>query len=350
MTSHGITFPSLDQGLDKGLLLTDDVARSQAAVARWVEDALQVFFSHLETQEIWQGQDKPSLIDGARYALLNDGGQTAAKRLRPWFLLLTATAMNRPIEKFYHLALAIELIHGYSLVHDDLPAMDNDAMRRGKPTLHRAFLHDMAAKDNEAFAILVGDLLQSLAFELLAMDGALGATEKNSLLLQLARAAGAGGMVSGQWRDIVGAKTNDDARLLKAQKTGALIEIALTAPLLTIGDEGMMGHHDAANLWRGMAGNIGRLYQALDDMMDEVASSSVMGKETGKDRAAGKSTTIALQGLAAARQEISGWLAEVETSVQSIKNTSPAANPMKHFMAMDLLVAWLKTMVKNIDK
>ncbi|MDI9313893.1 MAG: polyprenyl synthetase family protein [Hydrotalea sp.] len=362
MTDVEFDFPPIAATLSLDELLAGDVAASQAVVATWVEQALNHFFAFLEQQQSkeqpWSHGKKPSLLSGARYALLNDGGKNPAKRLRPWFLFLAAAAMGQPLNKFYHLALSIELIHGYSLVHDDLPAMDNDAMRRGKPTLHRAFLGDLSAKDNEAFAILVGDLLQGLAFELLAMDGATAPADKNTLLLHLARAAGFGGMVSGQWRDIVGATTIDDAKRLKAQKTGALIELCLTAPLLITPPD-----NHTATLWHGVARQVGLLYQAVDDMMDEVATAGAMGKQTGKDRAAGKSTTIALQGLSAARREINDWLAQVESGINQLKTTSDgdghgdgaavdsvAANPIKNAVAVDLLLTWLKTMIQPVIK
>ena len=324
-------------------LLTGDVASSQAAVVAWTEIGLQNFFSYLEKKEAWPDEEKPSLLAGARYALLNDGGATPAKRLRPWFLLVAGAALAVPLQQLYHLALAIELIHGYSLVHDDLPAMDDDATRRGKPTLHRAFLHCLSAKENEAFAILVGDLLQGLAFELLAMDETIAPAKKNILLGRLAQAAGFGGMVSGQWRDMMGAKTVDEANQLKSQKTGALIELSLTAPWLGVNDVGKEAGK-VENNWRTMAKNIGLLYQAVDDMMDEVLPSDAMGKKTGKDRAAGKSTTIALGGIEQARAEINQWMQAVEVTAKDMKEGVIGLNNA----AIEVLLAWLRAVVKKI--
>ncbi|MGI9461457.1 MAG: polyprenyl synthetase family protein [Alphaproteobacteria bacterium] len=317
-------------------------------VADWVEESLHKLFTNLAKKEHWQ-DDKPSLIDGARYSLLTgdistkkaSSGEARAKRLRPWFLFLSAVATGSDIKKFYHLALSIELIHGYSLIHDDLPAMDDDILRRGKSTLHLAFDKTLSTKDNEAFAILVGDLLQTLGFELLAHDEYLTVNEKNTLLLGLTRAIGFQGMVSGQWRDIIGARKIADVTKLKAEKTGALIEFSLQAAFLLAGDHITP---TSQKLWGKMAHQTGLIYQALDDMMDEIATSEMMGKTTGKDKLAGKSTSITSLGMAKAKEEIIKWWQDIKISATAIKQTNHI-DPQP----LDQLLTWQATMIESIE-
>lgn len=186
-------------------------------------------------------------------------------------------------------AAAIEALHAYSLVHDDMPCMDDDALRRGQPTVH--------VKWDEATAVLAGDALQTLAFELVAATGC-GDAERVALVTGLARAAGVRGMVGGQAMDIAAETarqplTLDQITTLQAGKTGALIEWAATAGPVMAGD-------DAAAL-RSYARNLGLAFQIADDILDVEGDAATVGKAVGKDANAGKATFVSLLGLDPAR-------------------------------------------------
>ena len=220
------------------------------------------------------------VVHAMRYALR--GG----KRLRG-FLVLESAALHG-FGNALPAAAAIEALHAYSLVHDDLPCMDDDALRRGMPTLH--------VKWDEATAVLAGDALQTLAFELLC-DPSLG-VHRVDLIAGLARAAGATGMVLGQALDIaaetaVAPLTLDQITALQAGKTGALIGWSATAGAVMAGaDERPL---------RAYAGALGLAFQIADDILDEVGDAATAGKALQKDAAAGKATFVSLLGLDGAR-------------------------------------------------
>jgi len=218
--------------------------------------------------------------------------EASGKRLRPQ--LLKAAALATGGEHADKLAMpsaeAIELIHTYSLIHDDLPAMDDDDLRRGRPTVHVAF--------DEATAILVGDGLQAQAFELIAGDEKLSAQQRVDLVACLAKASGFQGMVGGQALDIEATErtlTVDQLKGIHALKTGALITAALVMG-------GIIGRADASQktTLEAVGDRIGLAFQIIDDVIDVRSDSAVLGKTAGKDAAAGKSTYVALMGLEAA--------------------------------------------------
>jgi geranylgeranyl pyrophosphate synthase len=219
-----------------------------------------------------------------RYAAL-DGG----KRIRPLLCFAAAEAVGRPVEEVDAMAAAVELVHCYSLVHDDLPAMDDDDLRRGKPTVHRAF--------DEATAILAGDALLTLAFEGLAADGvdveAIGV---------LASAAGSRGMVGGQALDLSFESSRPDRDALEAmfaRKTGALIRAAVEMPLA-----GVRARHDPVRLAMiDYAESIGLAFQIVDDLLDIEGSTEEIGKPAGSDEARDKATWPAMVGVEAARAD-----------------------------------------------
>lgn len=233
------------------------------------------------------------LLDAMRHAALAGG-----KRLRPLFTIETAAMLGTTGAGPLRAGVAIECLHCYSLVHDDLPAMDDDDLRRGKPTVHRAF--------DEATAILAGDALMTLAFEILAHprthpDPAVRA----ELVLGLACAAGVNGMAGGQMLDLAaegrfGATTHDAARVrhLQAMKTGALIAFSVEAGAI-------VAHADDATRRRckryGAA--LGAAFQIADDLLDREASAADLGKATHKDQDKGKATLVDLIGIEAARAE-----------------------------------------------
>jgi farnesyl diphosphate synthase len=226
--------------------------------------------------------DQP-VIHAMRYALR--GG----KRLRGFLVLESSRMLGVPPSRSIYAAAAVEALHAYSLVHDDLPAMDDDDLRRGLPTLHR--------KWDEATAILAGDALQTLAFELLT-DPALGdAQTRISLVQSLSVAAGAQGMVLGQALDMA-AESNPNLTLediihLQQGKTGALIRFSAEAGAILAGhDPAPLGNYAAA---------LGLAFQIADDILDVTGDPSKTGKRLGKDANAGKATFVSLLGLEAAQ-------------------------------------------------
>lgn len=236
----------------------------------------------------WVNPDAPAgLGEAMRYAVL-DGG----KRLRPLLALAACEAVGGLQSAALRAGCALELIHAYSLVHDDMPCMDNDVLRRGKPTVHVQF--------GEAQALLVGDALQALAFELLVPeDGSVAPALAASLCRQLAQAAGAFGMAGGQAVDLASVGVALDQPALEAMhrlKTGALLQAsvmmgAATGPLSTTARD-QLSVYGAA---------LGLAFQVVDDVLDVTADSATLGKTAGKDAASDKPTFVSLMGLDAAQ-------------------------------------------------
>lgn len=228
------------------------------------------------------------VIAAARYAVL-DGG----KRLRAFLVCEGSEILNVPRAWSIRAAAAIEMVHGYSLVHDDLPAMDNDDLRRGRPTVHRKF--------DEATAILCGDALLTVAFEVLAdpathPDGAIRAR----LVSAMARAAGAAGMVGGQMIDLQAPSLKlDTAGLerLQSLKTGCLIAFAAAAGAILADDR--QSELDLAAYGQ----SLGLAFQVTDDILDVSATSTEAGKKTGKDAESGKATFVSRLGLEGAKNK-----------------------------------------------
>ncbi len=228
-------------------------------------------------------------------AAMRHGTLAGGKRLRPFLLRETAALFGVAPELSLAPALAVELVHCYSLIHDDLPAMDDDDLRRGRPTVHKAF--------DEATAILAGDALLTLAFGHLGEHGAPGnAALGLRLVVELAAGAGSGGMVGGQMRDIEGETQGLDAAgiaRMQAMKTGALIRAAIRMGALLGGAD-----TDALGRLTAYAEAVGRAFQLADDLLDVTASAAAMGKATGKDAGAGKQTLVARLGVAAAQAHL----------------------------------------------
>ena len=235
-------------------------------------------------------QSPAALGQAMRYAVL-DGG----KRLRPLLVLATAEAVGAEASSAAALnaACAIELIHAYSLVHDDMPCMDNDVLRRGKPTVHVQF--------GEAQALLAGDALQTLAFEFLTpLDGSVPAAVQAACVGLLARASGYQGMAGGQAIDLasVGQRLSEDQlRQMHRLKTGALLLCSIQMGAACV--PGVPETVQAALKRFGEA--LGLAFQVVDDVLDVTADSATLGKTAGKDEAADKPTYVALMGLDAAK-------------------------------------------------
>ena len=227
--------------------------------------------------------------EAMRYAVFAGG-----KRLRPFLVLQSARLFAVRREQAVRVAAAIEALHTYSLVHDDLPCMDDDDLRRGRPTTHKAF--------DEATAVLAGDALLTIAFEILA-DPATheSASVRCRLVSELARAAGCNGMIGGQMIDMQAADADfgaDEVLLLQRLKTGALIEFSCAAGAIL----GQAGAEDEARL-RSYAHDVGLIFQITDDLLDVLSTAEKTGKAVGKDQGQGKATLVSLLGIDAAREK-----------------------------------------------
>ena len=263
----------------------DRLAAVQAAVQMRLDSALAAM------------GDEP-VVQAMRHAVA--GG----KRIRAFLVVEGAAMLGVPLVRSVSAAAAIEAMHGYSLVHDDLPCMDDDDLRRGLPTVH--------VKWDQATAVLAGDALQTLAFELLC-DPVLGSDAVRMALVQgMAQAAGAAGMVLGQALDIAAETamvppTLDQIERLQAGKTGALIRWSATAGALIAGA-------DPAPL-RRYATALGLAFQIADDILDATGTEAATGKRVGKDAGAGKATFVSLLGLDGARSRAAALVAEAEAAL-----------------------------------
>ena len=255
------------------------------------------------------------LGDAMSYASVNGG-----KRLRAFLCLATAQLFNAPRESAIRVASAIEVVHAYSLVHDDLPSMDDDDMRRGKPSLHKA--------TSEATAILAGDALLTLAFTILSDKAtSTDAETRIELVAGLARAAGAAGMVAGQAYDMQTNRPDDQATLIKvhALKTGALIKFSVEAAAII----GGASEKDRMRLI-AYAENLGLAFQVTDDVLDVIGDESKIGKSKGKDKVLNKLTFVSVYGLQAARDHARLY---AEQALESISSFGGEAAPLRQAVA-----------------
>jgi farnesyl diphosphate synthase len=282
--------------------------------AKRVEGALEGWLS-LEPRPVELGRPK-RLIDAMRYAALGPG-----KRLRPFLVIETARMLGRDDEGPVLAGAATECIHAYSLVHDDLPAMDDDDLRRGRPTAHRAY--------DEATAILAADALQALAFEILADAKTDPSAETRiALCAGLARASGLAGMVGGQMIDVEAETAAaplglPEVQQLQAMKTGALIAFSVEAGALLGGATG----ERASALGRyGRA--IGAAFQIADDLLDAEGDTATLGKRAGKDAEQRKATLISALGIDGARRELAGCVAEANAAVDAA-SAGPAGDILR---------------------
>ncbi len=242
------------------------------------------------------------LADAMRYATLGGG-----KRLRPFLVAASADLFDVPTEQSRRIGAAVELVHSYSLVHDDLPCMDDDDLRRGRPTVHRQF--------DEATAVLAGDALLTLAFDLLAAPATSPSADvRVELMRALSHAAGAHGMVGGQAIDLAAEATPldlDGITRLQALKTGALIGFCCEAGAIA-------GHaeRERRHALKAYAHDLGLAFQIADDLLDLEGTVEETGKAVRKDDAAGKATFVRIMGVDKARQQAAFLAAQAKDHLQ----------------------------------
>jgi len=268
-------------------------------------------------------EDQPpvELHRAMRYAVLGGG-----KRLRPLLVYAAGQAFDVPLERLDAAAAAVEIIHAYSLVHDDLPAMDDDSLRRGRPTCHVVF--------GEAMAILAGDALQALAFEVLAHDVALDvpARVRVEMLRALAVACGSHGMAGGQAFDLAAVGktlTKDELERMHVHKTGALIRASVRLGALAAGCE------DAATFdaLERYGHCVGLAFQIRDDLLDIEAGTEQLGKTAGKDVAAAKPTYPSILGVGESRRELAALTEEALASVAALGERAASLRRLARFVA-----------------
>lgn len=282
-----------------------------------LEAALTAFEQQLTLSLPTDTTEPERLHQAMRYATLGH-----AKRLRPLWVYATALSFGAPLASAHPAAVAVELIHSYSLVHDDLPAMDNDAWRRGQPTCHIAF--------DEATAILVGDALQALAFEVLSQPTAASDPKTQLRLIQLlAQAAGSCGMVGGQSLDMQYEGQSVSAAAVETMlnlKTGRLIRasILMGATLANVAET------EFSRL-TAFADSVGLAFQLKDDILDLTSHASTLGKATQKDLSRQKASAVHESSLAASQQKLEALVANALELLTPLTHDTSALAAMVHF-------------------
>lgn len=283
-----------------------------------IETALD---QHLTLQSERHANSDNTLLEAMRYAVLNGG-----KRLRPSLVFMSGQLFNANTNDLIAPALAVEFIHCYSLIHDDLPAMDDDDLRRGKPTVHKAF--------NEATAILAGDTLQALAFDTLSSHTftAVSASQQVKMIHTLAQASGFGGMCGGQALDLASTgETQELAALMNMHqlKTGALICSSVLLGALC-SDNVTESELEALT---SFANHIGLAFQIQDDILDVTSDTQTLGKPQGSDIEHAKSTYVSILGLEAAKQRAKDCVEQAIQALAAIsKDTEQLASLASHII------------------
>jgi len=266
------------------------------------------------------------LLDAMRYASLGGG-----KRIRPFLVVESAKLFGVPRRQALMVAAALECVHCYSLVHDDLPAMDDDALRRGRPTAHKAY--------DEATAILAGDGLLTFAFDILARPQTHAKSDvRIALVSALARASGLGGMAGGQMLDLAAEGRFENGQIrqldfgavktLQAMKTGALLKFACASGAMLGG-----ANKKAKDALERYGTAVGEAFQVADDLLDIVGDAATVGKATGKDAAAHKATFVSLLGLEGARSRLKKLIADAEAAIASFGGDGAVLKAAAHFIA-----------------
>ncbi len=260
---------------------------SHPALAQWMQETQAIVEHALEAVLPAADVIPTRLHEAMRYAVLGGG-----KRVRPLLVFAAGEAFGAPRARLERAAAAVELIHAYSLVHDDMPCMDDDVLRRGKPTVHVQY--------DDATALLVGDALQSLAFDCLAHAGGEPASTL-AMLQRLATASGSSGMAGGQAIDLasVGVKLGaDELEAMHRLKTGALLSAAVMLGGLASGDLSI----EARAALESYAAAVGLAFQVVDDILDVETDTATLGKTAGKDAQQDKPTYVSTLGLAASKE------------------------------------------------
>jgi geranylgeranyl pyrophosphate synthase len=271
---------------------------------------LKPFEAYLEAAFPLPNTPYALVYEAARYALFAGG-----KRLRPLLLLQTAEALGAPLKKAYAPAGALEMIHTYSLIHDDLPAMDNDDFRRGKPTLHKIY--------PEGQALLAGDLLLTQAFECLAEAPDFSSDEKIEMIRILSQAAGGRGMIGGQALDLDGQALSQEALdLMHQMKTGALFEAAVELGAVTA-----RAPQTVRQALKRFARYYGLAFQIQDDIRDVTHPKEKHGKALSSDAAKNKATYVSLMGLDASREALARIMELAEAELRSFPELLEGLTP-----------------------
>ncbi len=304
------------------------MSAEQGGFAAW--QAAQLARVERALDEWMPAQAPAGLGEVMRYAVQGGG-----KRLRPLLALAACEAVEGAPQAALRAACAVELIHAYSLVHDDMPCMDNDVLRRGKPTVHVQF--------GQAQALLAGDALQALAFEILtpepsaATSADMPAAMQAALCRLLARAAGADGMAGGQAIDLASVGlplTEPELRAMHRRKTGALLLASVRMGAACAAHPLPAAALQALDAY-GQA--LGLAFQVVDDVLDVTADSALLGKTAGKDAAAGKPTYVSLLGLEAARQLAADLLAQAENALNALQASGLAHTQPLHALARQVV-------------
>lgn len=304
------------------------MSAEQGGFAAW--QAAQLARVERALNEWMPAQAPAGLGEVMRYAVQGGG-----KRLRPLLALAACEAVEGAPQAALRAACAVELIHAYSLVHDDMPCMDNDVLRRGKPTVHVQF--------GQAQALLAGDALQALAFEILtpepsaATSADMPAAMQAALCRLLARAAGADGMAGGQAIDLASVGlplTEPELRAMHRRKTGALLLASVRMGAACAAHPLPAAALQALDAY-GQA--LGLAFQVVDDVLDVTADSALLGKTAGKDAAAGKPTYVSLLGLEAARQLAADLLAQAENALNALQASGLAHTQPLHALARQVV-------------
>jgi farnesyl diphosphate synthase len=299
-----------------------DFKRSLGQVARSTEILLdRLFASSAAPGEVARPQ---RLLKAMRYSSLGGG-----KRIRPFLVVATAELFAVPRRQALMVAAALECIHCYSLVHDDLPAMDNDRLRRGRPTTHVAF--------DEATAILAGDGLLTFAFDVVSRPQVHpDAKIRVELVSALARAAGVGGMAGGQMLDLAAEgrfsselkHDADDVKLIQTMKTGALLKFGCVSGAILGGAD-----RKSQSALERYGAAIGEAFQVADDLLDVEGDSATVGKATGKDAAAHKATFVSLGGVDGARARLNRLVGEAEEAIALFGRSGVVLRAAARFIA-----------------
>lgn len=288
-----------------------NLTKALAANAKAVDDVLDGILVKSDGPEV-------QVVEAMRYMVLSGG-----KRIRPFLVTASADLFSVDKSSALRAAAAVELIHCYSLIHDDLPAMDNDDLRRGKPTCHIKF--------DEATAILAGDALLTKAFEVLADEKTHGnSSVRVDLISALAKASGDAGMVGGQMLDLFAEEhplKMPEITRLQRMKTGALIAVSCELGAI-------LGHasEKARHALHAFAHDIGLAFQIADDLLDVEGDEKQVGKKTGKDAAAGKATFVSLLGVERAREQAEMLADQAAAHLDIFEEKSKLLSDLAHYV------------------